>query len=128
MSGNSTYTVTLRVPEINGAAERAFKETAFLLGRQFTQVITEPRTWDGFNGVRDIVDTGQLRSSQQLVFTQPLEAVFSWPVEYASAVHDGYTLRGGREVKGRPWTTIALQEFDVQATFGALYARELSKL
>lgn len=124
----SSYTITLKVPEINAAAERAFKQTAFLLGRQFTEVITQPRTWKGFEGQRDIVDTGVLRSSQQVNFTKPLEAVFSWPVEYAAYVHEGYILRNGRKVEGRPWTTIAAQELDVQSTFGTIYSRELNKI
>lgn len=123
----STYTLSLKIDAINQASERAFVETAFLLGREFTRVITEPRSWDGF-GVRDIIDLGQLRSSQQVVFTKPLEAVFSWPVEHAGYVHEGYTLQNGREVEGRPWTQIALQEFDVQGTFEQLYRRNLGMI
>lgn len=123
----STYTLSLKVDAINQASERAFVETAFLLGREFTRVITEPRSWDGF-GVRDIVDLGQLRASQQVVFTKPLEAVFSWPIEHAVYVHEGYTLQNGREIEGRPWTQIALQEFDVQGTFEQLYRRNLGAI
>lgn len=124
----SSYELTLKIPEINAAAEQAFKDTAFLLGREFTRVITEPRTWDGFEGARDIVDRGQLRSSQQVVFTGPTEAVFSWNTEYAAPVHEGYTLRNGKEVKGRPWTQIAIQEFDVQQVFAQRYQANLDKL
>ena len=124
----STYTLSLKVDAINQASEQAFTETAFLLGREFTRVITEPRNWAGWEGTRDIVDLGQLRSSQQVVFTKPLEAVFSWPTEYAVYVHEGYTLRNGQEIQGRPWTTIALQEFDVQDTFEQLYRRNLEQI
>jgi hypothetical protein len=124
----SSYKINLNIPAINGAAERAFSDTAFLLGREFTRVITEPRTWDGFDEPRDIVDIGQLRSAQQLVFTKPMEAVYSWATEYASPVHDGYILRNGQRVEGRPWTTIALQEFDVQQTYLKLYQQRLSSI
>lgn len=121
----TSYKFTFKDAELNAAIERTFKDVVLLAGVEFTRVITEPRTWEGFEGARDIVDTGQLRSSQQLTFTSPLEAVYSWPIGYALYVHEGYTLRNGREVKGRPWTQIALQEFDVEQKFTALYAANL---
>lgn len=124
----TSYKLTIKTGEINAAAQRAFSETAFLLGREFTRVISEPRTWDGFEGKRDIVDTGVLRASQQLVFPSPFTAVYSWPVEYAAYVHEGYTLRNGRELKGRPWTEIAQVEFDVEATFAERYRANLDKI
>ena len=124
----SNYKLTLRVDEINAAAEQAFQETAFQLGREFTRVISQPRIWSGFDGSRDIVDLGQLRSSQQIVFTQPLEAVFSWNTEYAAPVHEGYTLRNGKKVEGRPWTQVALQEFDVQSAYLDSYKRNLERM
>jgi hypothetical protein len=124
----SSYKVTVKIDSVDAAAEQAFKETVFIVGREFTRVITEPRSWDGFEGQRDIVDKGQLRSSQQVVFTQPLEAIYSWPVEHAASVALGYTLRNGKEVKGRNWTEIALQEFDAQAAFEQRYRANLSKI
>ncbi|HEY9697007.1 MAG TPA: hypothetical protein V6D10_07075 [Trichocoleus sp.] len=124
----SNYKLSLKVDEINTAAERAFQETAFQLGREFTRVISEPRQWDGWKGSRDIVDLGQLRSSQQVVFTNPLEAVFSWNTEYASAVHEGYTLRNGKTIAGRPWTTIAAQDFDIQGFYLKAYERNLNQI
>jgi hypothetical protein len=46
--------------------EQAFTETAYLLGREFTQAISDP-SWQWTDGNdRDIVDTGQLRASQQM--------------------------------------------------------------
>lgn len=124
----SSYKLTLEIGPINAAAEQAFKETAFMLGREFTRVITQPRLWDGFDGARDIVDRGQLRSSQQLVFTGPMEAIYSWPVEHAVYAHEGYTLRNGREMKGRAWTEIATQEFDVQQAFTQRYQANLNRI
>ena len=120
----SSYKLTLKIDQINAATERAFTETAFILGREFTRVISEPRTWAGWDNSRDIVDTGQLRSSQQLVFTAPLEAIYSWPVEYAAYVHEGYTLRNGTRVEGRPWTVVAQQEFDTQQAFIRAYQQQ----
>lgn len=124
----SSYTLTVNDVAINGAVETTFKEMVFLVGLEFTRVITEPRTWQGFEGVRDIVDTGQLRSAQQVVFVSPLEAVYSWPIEHAVYVHEGYTLANGREVKGRPWTEIALQEYDAQREFANRYQFNLSQI
>lgn len=121
----SSYNLQLNINQLDRASELAFRDTAFLLGRKFTEVISEPRQWQGWSGARDIVDTGQLRASQQLVFTKPLEAVYSWSTEYAVYVHEGYTLRNGREVSGRPWTQTAIQEFDVQGTFERRYRQAI---
>lgn len=124
----SSYQLSVKVAEIDEAAKQAFVETAFLVAREFTRVITEPRTWDGFEGARDIVDRGQLRSAQQLVFTGATEAICSWPVEHAAYVHEGYTLRNGKEIKGRPWTQIAVQEFDAQQAFAQRYQANLNRI
>ncbi len=124
----TSYKLTLRIDEINAASGQAFRETAFLLGREFTRVITEPRSWEGFDGPRDIVDLGQLRSAQQLVFTGPMEATYSWNTEYAAAVALGYQPRNGKYVKGRNWVEIAQQEFDIQQTFSELYQANLNSI
>lgn len=51
-----------------GDVEQAFREACLLLGRAFTQAISSP-TWQWTDGEnRDIVDTGQLRQSQNLDF------------------------------------------------------------
>lgn len=54
-----------------GDVEKAFTETAYLLGSAFTQAISSP-IWQWNDGEdRDIVDTGQLRASQSMeVFEQ----------------------------------------------------------
>lgn len=123
----TTYRVGLKIDALNASTEVAFRKTAFNLGIQFTRVITSPRNWAGF-GNRDIVDTGQLRSSQQLVFTKPLEAIYSWPVEYAVPVHEGYTLRNGRFVQGRPWTRTAIEEWNPDEDFARNLRENLSNL
>lgn len=121
----TSYTLTLKINEFNKASVKAFQETALILGREFTRVITEPRYWKAFDDVRDIVDLGQLRSSQRVVFNNPTTALFSWNTEYAVYVHEGYTLRNGTVVQGRPWTQIAIQEFDLQSQFAEAYRSSL---
>lgn len=49
-----------------GDIEKAFTETAYLLGTMFTQAISSPQ-WQWNDGQdRDIVETGQLRASQSM--------------------------------------------------------------
>jgi hypothetical protein len=49
-----------------GDVEKAFTETAYILGSKFTQAISTPQ-WQWNDGEdRDIVDTGQLRASQSM--------------------------------------------------------------
>ena len=127
MNFSTDATLELKIDEVNAATIQAFRETAFITGREFTRVITQPRGWDGW-GVRDIVDTGQLRSSQQLRFPSPLAAEFSWPVEYATEIHEGVTYRSGGGKKGRPWTTVALKEMDVEEVFNERYQAALNNI
>jgi hypothetical protein len=82
------------------------------MGTKFTEVISEPGAFDGFEG--DIVDTGRLRASQQLDFVSPNEARFSWNTEYALYVLLGFTYRNGREQPGRDWTKRRLEQLDVR--------------
>lgn len=116
--------VNLDISIIQGKAIEAFQETCFLLGREFTQVISEVGAFDTFPD-RDLVDTGALRASQQLDFISPTEAQFSWTVDYALYVHEGYTLRNGKQQPGRPWTKLALDRLDAQATFNTLLESKL---
>ncbi|NEQ65118.1 MAG: hypothetical protein F6K21_06395 [Symploca sp. SIO2D2] len=39
-------------------------------------------------------------------------AQYSWSAPYAAQVHEGATLRSGRILPARPWTTVATEEFD----------------
>lgn len=119
-------TVKIQIDEskIVGAAERAFKETAFLLGREFTKAISS-NIWEWPTGQspRDIVDDGQLRGSQLLVFLSAFEAEFSWNTDYAFYVNQGYTLANGTEVPGRDWTKYATENFDIPGTAQKLATR-----
>lgn len=50
-------------------------------------------------------------------------AVFTWPVEYAAAMHEGVKLKNGTEIPPRPWTIEATKQLDVVDTFAKLYAQ-----
>jgi hypothetical protein len=107
-------TVKLNFAVVETYAVQAFKETCLLLGREFTQVISEPGAFEGFAG--DIVDTGQLRGSQLLEFITSSEARFSWNVDYAYILHEGADFRAGES-----WQVEAHQRRITQA-FGRAIA------
>lgn len=58
------------------------------------QIVGSPRT---------IVDSGILRASNSFQVEGPV-AFFRWSVNYASAIHEGATLRNGGTIYPRPWT------------------------
>lgn len=108
------------------AVDAAFKEAMFLLGREFTKSITANIwQWPNPPSPRNIVDTGRLRSSQQISFQGVGQATFSWPVDYSFYVHQGYTMPDGTVIPGRPWTTYALARFDVTRTVGNIIRRNI---
>lgn len=113
--------VNFRIVEV--AAVEAFKETAYLLGRTFSEVISERGAFDAHPD-RDLVDTGKLRASQRLTIRGGV-AEFSWSSEYAVYQHSGYQLRNGEEWKGRPWTEEGLQRFNLQETYSRLLKAKL---
>lgn len=116
--------INLNVTIVEQTCVQAFQDTCLLLGREFTKVISEPGAFDAFPD-SDIVDTGQLRAAQQLEFRSPGLASYSWNLDYAAAVHFGYTLRNGEEEPGRPWTELGLERFDFEGTYGKLLADRL---
>lgn len=109
---------------VEQAAVGAFRDTMQLLGREFTAVITEVGAFPGFPD-SDIIDTGDLKARQQADI-QDTSATFTWPVDYSLYVHEGYTLRNGQTQPGRPWTRAALQRFDLQAKYGAVFKAKLN--
>lgn len=116
--------VRLDFAVVEKAAIDAFQESCFLLGRQFTQVISDPNAFPEFPG-QDIVDRGELRASQQLRFIKPEVGQFDWSVDYGIHVLTGYTLRNGTTQPGRDWIKLGLEQFDLQATFGKLLGSKL---
>lgn len=113
--------VNLNFDNLDAAVDQAFNEAMFLLGREMTKAISD-NVWQWPNppSPRNIVDTGRLRGSQQLTFPASGTALFAWPVDYALYVHEGYTMKNGVTFPGRPWTTYALQSFDISRTMSRL--------
>lgn len=81
---------------------------------ELTRHITEPK-WDWPRGEspRDIVDTGDLRKSQEMAIdSRPgvMETKYRWTVPYAAPVHDGAVFKATdsegnpRTMPARPWT------------------------
>lgn len=80
------------VDKLNSAIIQAFKDTILLFGRENTKVISTPGLFPEFPN-SDIVDTGELRSSQTIEFESDTVGVLSWPKAYALPVHEGATFR-----------------------------------
>ena len=105
---------------VNRKATEAFKELALLFFAENVQVISEPGAFADFPD-QDIVDTGRLRASTQFDLETPTRAVFSWSVEYAPYVHEGYVSADGQVVLGRPWTEVAIERLEPEKTFRKLF-------
>lgn len=116
--------LSLNTAELRGFSEKAFRDTAMLLGNEFTKAISSS-VWPWPNGEtpRDIVDTGQLRRSQRIEWEARLTSFFVWSVEYAAAVHNGAILKSGGQLPARRWTDRAFNQFDVAATYSRLFRR-----
>lgn len=117
------------IEKLDRAIIQSFKETILLFGRENTRVISTPGLFEGFPG--DIVDTGELRSSQTIEFDSDTEGTIAWPKAYALPVHEGatYPPRGnfkGRTQPGRPWTKKAMERFDGGKVMEKLFARYYS--
>lgn len=103
------YSLEWRGLEIAGQIQDAWVDSMLILSREFTQQISDPKwRWPNNPSPRDIVDTGQLRSSQQDDIQRD-QATFSWPVEYAPYVHEGYVGIDGKTYPARPWTREAIK-------------------
>ena len=107
---------------IERAAKNALRDLAFLYGQRCTEVISEP---GAFSSPEDIVDTGNLRASQQVNKVSDTEWILSWGADYSLYVHNGYTLRNGTEVEGRPWTKEAEKRLNPAQTFETLMKANL---
>ena len=81
---------------------------------ELTRHITELKwSWPRGENPRDIVDTGDLRKSQEMAIdSRPgvMETKYRWTVDYAPAVHDGAVFKATdadgqpRTMPARPWT------------------------
>ena len=101
-------------------AAKALDEYAAKIGDEFQEQI-EDRSWYWPNATkrqngkragnpRDIVDTGELRDSQEgpNVGKGGLSQSFKWTAEHAALVKDGYITKTGRQIRGRDWIKTAM--------------------
>ena len=101
-------------------AAKALDEYAAKIGDEFQEQIEAadwywPNKTKRQNGKiagnpRNIVDTGELRDSQQgpSVGKGGLSQSFKWTAEHAALVKDGYITTTGRQVRGRDWIKTAM--------------------
>jgi len=76
-------TVTINTAALNKAAKEALAETCLVMGRSFTESISDPKwAWPREPSPRDIVDTGALRASQSLEQVSDREYKFTWSTSY----------------------------------------------
>lgn len=116
----------LGVRAVDEAIARATRELVNRLSAEYTNEISaEKWKWNDGN-LRDIVDTGRLRASQTVRAAGSNRYEFSWPVEYATQVHEGTKLKGGGEWPARPWTRTALENVDPKKFFETILRRELN--
>ncbi|MGA1753393.1 MAG: hypothetical protein ACO395_08595 [Pontimonas sp.] len=103
--------------QLEAAVTKALRRTSLYLDARFTEEISAVK-WDFPSPpqVRDIVDTGRLRASQTREQNSDGTVTFTWPVEYATEVHEGGVGLNGQRFPGRPWTKAPLEE--LPAKFG----------
>lgn len=107
-------------PKLNRAFELTVLEFAALLTRE----ISDPKwEWPTGESPRDIVDTGRLRNSQEIIYIGFLRGEIRYPVSYAEYVRTGYVIEspsGARVVfPGRDWVASAMAQFNWTARFKA---------
>jgi hypothetical protein len=105
------------------AIDRSFKKEFFNLSGAISRVITTPRNWGEPYGRRDIVDKGTLRGSQRADVDGRTGRI-TWGVKYALYQHEGYTLRNGRRMPGRPFARVGLNEFDLPTRVAERFRKE----
>jgi hypothetical protein len=87
---------------------------------ELTRHITDPKwQWPNGESPRDIVDSGDLRNSQQMaIASRPgvMETKYRYSAPYAPAVHDGAVYKATdangqpRTMPARPWTRELLKD------------------
>lgn len=97
--------------QLEAAVQKALRQTSLYLDARFTEEISAVK-WEFPTPpqVRDIVDTGRLRASQTREQQSDGTVTFTWPVEYATEVHEGGVGLNGQRFPGRPWTKAPLEE------------------
>jgi hypothetical protein len=106
------------VPELDTAFTQALSDKAYAWPgrtvRSNGQVVSSPR---------DIIDTGELDSSQRLARESRTAWRWDWTAGHALLVHEGATLRGGGVYPARRWTGRAVLQYKPYVKF----AREVAK-
>lgn len=121
--------------EFDKAVKIALAQTAGKLGAEFTKQISEKK-WDWPNKTlrkngqevtapRDIVDLGNLRSSQRRENVSSTAVEWTWHVDYSAVVHEGPKLKNGGTLPARPWTKDAEKEVKPLKDFADRLRREL---
>lgn len=111
---------------IERAVAKATQALTNRMSAEYTSEISSSK-WEWVDGqMRDIVDTGRLRASQTVRQVSPTQYEVSWPVEYATQVHEGAKLKGGGEWPARPWTETALENVNAKSFFESILRRELN--
>lgn len=112
---------------IDGAVAKAMQRLYLWLDGRFTEEISAVKwSYPTPPQLRDIVDTGRLRASQTRT-PNGKDVTFSWPVEYATQIHEGgVSTESGRAFPGRPWTKLPLEE--AQSKFGEFLDQEMRRL
>lgn len=101
--------------QLEAAVQKALRQTSLYLDARFTEEISAVKwKFPTPPQVRDIVDTGRLRASQTRVQQSDGTVTFTWPVEYATQVHEGGVGLNGQRFPGRPWTKAPLEELPVK--------------
>lgn len=115
--------------KIVAALSEPFHQANEQLGVAFAQEISSNK-WDWPNepSPRDIVDDGDLRQSYKGERATPTDHDHSWNVDYAMAVHEGYVLKNGTRMPGRPWTKEPLESGKLEKAFEKLARDELGKI
>ena len=112
----------------DAAVAKAMQRLSLWLDTRFTEEISTAKwSYPTPPQVRDIVDTGRLRASQTRTPSGPNSVTFSWPVEYATQVHEGGVSTQTRQpFPGRPWTKAPLEE--ATEKFGEFLEQEMERL
>jgi phage gpG-like protein len=116
----------LNKANLNASIHVAFYATVQGFAETCKDQISDP-IWDWPRGEspRDIVDTGELRDSMVVNFTDDNNtALIEWTADHAAKVHEG-DYSGKFVMPGRPWTHTARREFDIAEEFKNALREEL---
>lgn len=122
-----SFILKLNFNKIHQRIEDALDITAEVANTAFKDAIEQPlyewprttvrKSGEVVSTPRNIVDTGDLRDSQEHQKVDELNHQFSWNVPYAIQVHEGAVLKSGTELPARPWTREAIARTDLTEVF-----------